>query len=173
MRQLKCYCCVHNALIIISYLLLYPFQAFCYICGTLTVIHLFLMNTSCPCMNCLRQCFGLHLVVAAVVHVAGQSEAWSEEQLSFHHLGPDIFLQVGPAQTAVPVIRDVTSVHNLTKQVAQVIKRHLGFRGRGLLLLLLPLLLERWPVVFSRGRVWSDFQLRLQRVLFVMLLCGH
>lgn len=98
-------------------------------------------------MNCFRQCFGLHLVVAAVVHVAGQRKAWSEEQLPFHHLGPDIFLQVGPAQTAVPVIRDVTSVHNLTKQVTQVIKRHLGFRGRGLLLL--SLLLERWPVVFS------------------------
>lgn len=82
-------------------------------------------------MNCCRQCFGLHLVVAAVVHVAGQREARGEEQLPFHHLGPDIFLQVGPAQTAVPVVRDVTSVHNLTKQVAQVIKRHLGFRGRG------------------------------------------
>lgn len=96
----------------------------------------------------MSQCLGLHLVVAVVVHVPGQREARSEEQLSLHHLGPDVFLQVGPAQTAVPVVRDVTSVHDLAKQVAQVIKRHLGFRGRGLLLLL-SLLLERWPVVFS------------------------
>lgn len=100
-----------------------------------------------PCKNCFRQCTGLHLVVASVVHVAGQREAWSEEKLSFQHLRPDIFLQVSSAQTAVPVICDVTSVHNLTKQVAQVIKRHLGFRGRGLLLL--SLLRKRLPVVFS------------------------
>lgn len=96
----------------------------------------------------MSQCLCLHLVVAVVVHVAGQREARSEEKLSLHHLRPDIFLQVRPAQAAVPVVRDVTSVHDLAKQVAQVIKRHLGFRGRGLLLLLW-LLLERWPVVFS------------------------
>lgn len=52
-------------------------------------------------------------------------------QLSLHHLGLDKLLQVGPTQAAVPVVRNVTSIHDLTEQVAQVVVRHLGVRGRG------------------------------------------
>lgn len=136
-------------------------------------------KTTCTRINSFGRRTGLHLVVAAEVHVAGQREAGGEEQLSFHHLGPDIFLQVGSAQTAVPVVCDVPSVHNLTKQVAQVVKWHLGFRGggvegwRGRGGFVVAAAREVWPVVFSRGHVRSDFQLRLQRALFVILLCGQ
>ena len=37
-------------------------------------------------------------------------------------------LKVGTTQSPVPVIRDVTSVHDLAKQVAQVFPWHLGVR---------------------------------------------
>ena len=44
----------------------------------------------------------------------------SADQLWLH-----VLLQVCPAEPAVPVVRDVASVHNLAKQVAQVGPRHL------------------------------------------------
>ena len=77
-----------------------------------------------------------HLVVVLVVHVSRQWEARCQAQLSIHHLRLDILSQVGATQTAVPVVCDVTSIHDLTEQVAQVIKRHLGIRDRGDLALL-------------------------------------
>lgn len=67
-----------------------------------------------------------HLVVAAVVHVSRQREARGELHLFLHHLRPDVLLQVGTAQPAVPVISDVAPVHDLPEQVTQVIKWHLG-----------------------------------------------
>ena len=36
-----------------------------------------------------------------------------------------VLLQVGPTQSPVPIVSDVASVHDLTKQVAQVSPRNL------------------------------------------------
>lgn len=72
-----------------------------------------------------------HLVVALIIHVSRQEETRRQEQLPLHHLRLDELLQVGPTQAAVPVVRDVTSVHDLPEQVAQVIVRDLGIREKG------------------------------------------
>lgn len=45
---------------------------------------------------------------------------------SAHHLGIHVFLQVSLAQTPVPVISDVSAVHDLSKQVSQIFPGHLG-----------------------------------------------
>lgn len=102
-------------------------------------------------------------MVAVVVHVSRQGEARCKVKLSLHHLRLNEFLQVGPTQTAVPVVRDVTPVHDLAEQVAQVIIRHLGIRVRG-------------DAALLEGGSWClvevaclDFQLRLQTVVFVIL----
>jgi len=52
-------------------------------------------------------------------------------QLPLHHLWFDKLFQVGPTQTAVPVVCDVTPVHDLTKQVAEVIIWYLGSVEKG------------------------------------------
>lgn len=65
-------------------------------------------------------------MVAVVIHVSRQGEPGGQVQLPLHHLGLDKLLQVCAAQTPVPVICDVTTIHDLTEQVAQVIVRHLG-----------------------------------------------
>lgn len=67
-------------------------------------------------------------MVAVIVHVSRQGEARCQVQLPLHHLGLYELLQVGPTQTPVPVVCDVTSVHDLTEQVAQIVIRHLGIR---------------------------------------------
>lgn len=64
---------------------------------------------------------GPYLVVSIVVHVAWEGETWGQGQLSFQHFWFDEFLQVGPAESPVPLISDMASVHDLTKEVAQVI----------------------------------------------------
>lgn len=69
-------------------------------------------------------------MVAVIVHVSRKEELWRQVQVSFHHLWPDKLLQVGPTQATVPVICNVTSIHDLTKKVAQVIIWHLGIRNR-------------------------------------------
>lgn len=74
--------------------------------------------------------FFTDLVVGVIVHVPRQGEAGSQVQLSLHHLRLDELLQVGPTESSVPVISDVTSIHDLSKQVSQVIIWHLGRREK-------------------------------------------
>jgi len=42
-----------------------------------------------------------------------------------HHVRVHVDLQVGAAQVAVPVVGDVTTVHNLAEQVSQVLPGYL------------------------------------------------
>lgn len=60
-----------------------------------------------------------------VVQVGGNLEARGQQHLSLQHLCPDVLSQVGPAQPAVPVICDVTAVHDFTKKVAEIVPGHL------------------------------------------------
>lgn len=39
-----------------------------------------------------------------------------------------VFFEVGATQSAVPIVGDMTAVHDLTKQVAQIFPRHFGVR---------------------------------------------
>lgn len=43
-----------------------------------------------------------------------------------HHWRIHVFLEIRPTQSSIPVVRDVTSVHDLTEQIAQVFPRDLG-----------------------------------------------
>lgn len=60
-------------------------------------------------------------MVTMVVHVAWEWEARGRGQLSGQHFWFNELLQVGSAESPVPVIGDVTSIHDLAKEVAQVI----------------------------------------------------
>lgn len=59
-----------------------------------------------------------YLMIAIIVHVRWEGESWSKEEFSFQHFGLNKFFQVGFAKPPVPVICNVTSIHNLTKEVA-------------------------------------------------------
>ena len=50
-----------------------------------------------------------------------------DEQTS-QHVGVHVLLEVGATQPSVPVVSDVTSVHDLSEQVAQVLPRHAHVR---------------------------------------------
>lgn len=67
----------------------------------------------------------LYLMIAVVIHVSRQTEAGRQIQLSLHHLRLDELLQICAAQPAVPVVGDVTPIHDLTEEIAQVIIGHL------------------------------------------------
>lgn len=67
----------------------------------------------------------LYLMIAVVIHVSRQTEAGRQIKLSLHHLWLDELLQICAAQPAVPVIGDVTPIHDLTEEIAQVIIGHL------------------------------------------------
>ena len=60
-----------------------------------------------------------------VVQVGGDLKAWGQQDLPFQHLRPDVLRQVGPAEPAVPVVRDVAAVHDLPEEVAEVVPGHL------------------------------------------------
>lgn len=64
-------------------------------------------------------------MITIVVCVSRQTEAVRKVQLSVHHLWLDVLLQIGTAEPAVPVISDVTAVHDLPEEVAQIIIGHL------------------------------------------------
>ncbi len=66
-----------------------------------------------------------YLMIAVVIHVSRQTETRRQIQLSLHHLRLDELLQICAAQPAVPVISDVTPIHDLTEEIAQVIIWHL------------------------------------------------
>jgi len=57
-------------------------------------------------------------MIAIIVHVPWERESWSKEEFSLQHFWLNKFFQIGLAKSSVPVIRNVTSVHNLTKEVA-------------------------------------------------------
>lgn len=59
-----------------------------------------------------------YLMIAIIVHVPREGESWSKEEFSLQHFRLNKFFQIGLAKPSVPVIRNVTSVHNLTKEVA-------------------------------------------------------
>lgn len=77
------------------------------------------------CISRAEQGASPHLMVATVVHVAGQWEPWRQRQLPCQHFWPNELLQVRSAEPPVPVICDVASVHDLPEQVAQVVIGHL------------------------------------------------
>lgn len=60
-----------------------------------------------------------------IIHAGWDQEPRGQLQLPVQHLHTDVFAQVGAAQPPVPVVCDVPSVHDLTKEVAEVIPRHL------------------------------------------------
>ena len=59
-----------------------------------------------------------YLMIAIIVHVPWEGESWSKEEFSLHHFWLNKFFQIGFAKPPVPVICNVTSIHNLTKEVA-------------------------------------------------------
>lgn len=70
-----------------------------------------------------------HLMITVVIHVSGEWESRGEEQFSFQHLRLDVLFQIRPAEAPIPVIRDVTAVHDLAKQIAQVVIRDLRHKA--------------------------------------------
>lgn len=56
-----------------------------------------------------------------IIHAGWNHKAWSQGHLPVQHLGLHVLAQVGAAQPAVPVVSDVPPVHDLTKQVPEVI----------------------------------------------------
>lgn len=71
-----------------------------------------------------------HLMVTIVVHVAWEWEPWGQSQLSFKHFRFNEFLQIRPAESPVPVIGDMASIHDLSEEVTQVIIGDLRDEGK-------------------------------------------
>jgi len=67
----------------------------------------------------------VYLMIAVIVRVPWEGESWSKEEFSLQHFWLNKFFQISFAKPPVPVICNVTSVHNLTKEVAQIIIRDL------------------------------------------------
>lgn len=59
-----------------------------------------------------------YLMIAIIVHVPWEGESWSKEKFSLQHFWLNKFFQIGFAKPPIPVVCNVTSVHNLTKEVA-------------------------------------------------------
>lgn len=58
-----------------------------------------------------------YLMIPIIVHVPREGKSWSKEEFSLQHFWLNKFFQIGFAKPPVPVVRNVTSVHNLTKEV--------------------------------------------------------
>lgn len=74
-------------------------------------------NITLMCINNDRE-QTVYLMIAIIVHAPREGESWSKEELSLQHFWLNKFFQIGFAKSPVPVICNVTSVHNLTKEVA-------------------------------------------------------
>ena len=60
-----------------------------------------------------------------VVHIRRNRVSWSKEEVALQLIGMHVNFQVGLTEFAVPVVGDVSSVHDLAEEIAQVIPRHL------------------------------------------------
>lgn len=60
-----------------------------------------------------------------VIQAGRDHKPWSQGHLPIEHLGLHVLAQVRAAQPAVPVVSDVPPVHDLTKEVPEVIPRYL------------------------------------------------
>lgn len=106
-------------------------------------------------------------MVTVVISVSRQGETRCEVQLPLHHLRLDKLFKVGPTQSPVPVVSDVTPIHYLTKEVAQIVVWYLEIANQG------DVSVRIWPVVLSRSHTSSHFQLGSQNIEFCNPLQTH
>lgn len=71
-------------------------------------------------------------MIAIVVHVPWEGKSRSQAELSLQHFWFNELLQVGSAEPSVPGVGDVTPVHDVTHEVAQVIVGDLAMEQGGL-----------------------------------------
>jgi len=67
----------------------------------------------------------MRVVLQYLADIRTDRQTDSASELPYHGR-VHVFFEVGAAESAVPVVGDVASVHDLAEQVAQVLPRHLG-----------------------------------------------
>jgi len=105
------------------------------------------------------------IFLTVVIQVRRQGESRSKVDNAVEHILIHVLFQVSPAEMTIPIVCNMASVHNFTKQISQVVPWHLKNEAYFLLYTQTFLIhLQKWCTVFWK----STWHIKIFQILYFL-----